>query len=463
MPLSRIPSPFTSLSRKVNMQDRAVIYRNLSAEQPVALYRVDTAQLEAAKVVHQKIHSLTNNTFDLVVFHSKGEHPLEIQLQADSYPKACLSNHPTLMDGLNIAATSWFDFYSYAGWKTMQASTYFSVDKSNPTVIRLRPSLRVALDPADCPGIDNFIRKQSRKRTGTALVSPPKKAARTETNPTPGHRRDTIEVADSSPTKFSTLLLLARTEAATPSHHREIIEIPDSPPATSSTFPSTSRALIPPFPQLPPPSEPTEKRFPDAFYLYEHDKGWREYDTIRDSTSGKSSIPAHFARLFPRAKYSHTTVTLWRNFFLRAPLHLKQHYVALGRTEEGSWKAFVAGVRNGLPLPSSSSTGASFLPIIVKSESQLATVPAPVPSAPLDMDPVMSLPSSTPTPRPDTELLAIPAFGVCDFCDIPLTIALSAKLIQLTPKSHSVPMPANPNHCVARTVTPSVVLSTPPT
>ncbi|KAJ7862006.1 hypothetical protein B0H14DRAFT_3444975 [Mycena olivaceomarginata] len=190
MPLSRIPSPFTSLSRKVNMQDRAVIYRNLSGEQPVALYRVGTAQPEAAKVVHQKIHSLTNNTFDLVVFHSKGEHPLEIQLQADSYPKACLSNHPTLMDGLDIAATSWFDLYSNSGWKTMQASTYFSADKSNPTIIRLRPSLRVALDPADCPGIDNFIGKQSRKRTGTALVSPPKKAARTETNPTPGHRRD---------------------------------------------------------------------------------------------------------------------------------------------------------------------------------------------------------------------------------------------------------------------------------
>ncbi|KAJ7862007.1 hypothetical protein B0H14DRAFT_3444976 [Mycena olivaceomarginata] len=87
--------------------------------------------------------------------------------------------------------------------------------------------------------------------------------------------------------------------------------------------------------------------------------------------------------------------------------------------------------------------------MIVKSEPQLATVPAPVPSAPLDTDPVMSLPSSTPTPRPDTEPLAIPAFGVCDFCDILLTIAPSAKLIQLTPKSHSVPTPANPNHRVA--------------
>jgi hypothetical protein len=40
MPLSRIPSPFTSLSRKVNMQDRAVIYRNLSGEQPIALVGV---------------------------------------------------------------------------------------------------------------------------------------------------------------------------------------------------------------------------------------------------------------------------------------------------------------------------------------------------------------------------------------------------------------------------------------
>jgi hypothetical protein len=87
--------------------------------------------------------------------------------------------------------------------------------------------------------------------------------------------------------------------------------------------------------------------------------------------------------------------------------------------------------------------------MIVKSEPQLATVPAPVPSAPLDTDPVMSLPSSTPTPRPDTEPPALPAFGVCDFCDIPLTIARLAKLIQLTPKSHSVPTPANPNHRVA--------------
>ncbi|KAJ7862331.1 hypothetical protein B0H14DRAFT_3444707 [Mycena olivaceomarginata] len=141
------------------------------------------------------------------------------------------------MNDLQINPMTWFDLWIRSDWKIVQASTTFEIDRNHPSVIRLRPSLMIELPIEDCPGIDRFL---SRKGIGTALVSPPKKTARTETISAPAQARD-------------------------------IIEIPDSPPLSASSglppIPSTST------PSLPRPT-PVGKRYPDAFYVIEHQEAW---------------------------------------------------------------------------------------------------------------------------------------------------------------------------------------------
>ncbi|KAJ7323509.1 hypothetical protein DFH08DRAFT_817538 [Mycena albidolilacea] len=362
---------------------------------------------------------------------TKGERPLQLQINVDSHQTRLL-NHPALMNGLQIDQSSWFDLY---------VSTYFLLNKHTPTRIRLQPGLLVEFTLVDCPGINEFIGKQSRKRTGTALVSP-SKAAQTGTSSTPGH-------------------------------HQEIIEIPDSPPPTFPPgiplMPSSSRVPVLfqvqsqqatlPHHQSPLHITSTEKKFPDAFYACEHEAAWKAYNELRDSTPGKTSILSAFPTLFPGTKYSYTTVTLWRNTFINVPPHVKAHFVAFGRTDAGSWKAFLHGLREveaGRPLVSIN-TNAALTP------TPIASLPSAPPTKAVKAEPVPEQPlipnliarhanSPNPTPAPANPAI-LPEYGLCDFCDMPLTVAASAKLAQLLaqliPLSHLAPTPANTNHRIA--------------
>lgn len=189
------------------------------------------------------------------------------------------SAYPTLMNDLGINESTWFDLLVHGDWKTFQASTPFSVDKHHPTVIRLRPSLREELEVSDCPNLDSIISQQPRKRTSTALVSPPKKLARTDI-------------------------------ASTPAQARHIIEIPDSPPLTpSSILPSTVSASVS-TPSAMTRPEPTGKQFPWGFYVIEHKEAWEYYNRLKDS--GPISIPRAFSTLFPGAVYKNTAVKKYR-------------------------------------------------------------------------------------------------------------------------------------------------------
>ncbi|KAJ7863606.1 hypothetical protein B0H14DRAFT_3607254 [Mycena olivaceomarginata] len=372
-------------------------------------YHNDNVRFDTSKVTRQKVDAIVAKTSNLVVYYSKGQSPLQLQIDVDA-SQTRLSDHPGLIEGLQINPASWLDLYANLEWKTMQASTYFLLDKHAPTLIRLRPSLLVELDLGDCPNIDKFIGKQSRKRTGTALVSPPK-AARTNTNLTPGQSRD-------------------------------VIEIPDSPPTTSTVFPllvplvpSSSHAPILSQLQSLPQTASPERKFPDSFYACEHDAAWKKYDALRDSSSGKTSIPAVFSTLFPDGA-----------IYLFTPPHVKQHFVAFGRTEEGSWKSFLVGLRDveaGRSLVS-----AAPIPMLHHSPAPTTIVkvePAPIPAA--QDGSILNPPPAQRDPAPAS------VFGLCDFCDIPLTIAPSAKLTQLltqlVPQSQLDPTPVNPNHRAA--------------
>ncbi|KAJ7809306.1 hypothetical protein B0H14DRAFT_3759998, partial [Mycena olivaceomarginata] len=157
----RLTSQCTPPSRppaQASRRDQAVTLR--STEQSVEHCHNDNVRFDTSKVTRQKVDAIVAKPSNLVVYYSKGQSPLQLQIDVDA-SQTRLSDHPGLIEGLQINPASWLDLYANLEWKTMQASTYFLLDKHAPTLIRLRPSLLVELDLGDCPDIDKFIGKQS--------------------------------------------------------------------------------------------------------------------------------------------------------------------------------------------------------------------------------------------------------------------------------------------------------------
>ncbi|KAJ7658509.1 hypothetical protein B0H17DRAFT_1213190 [Mycena rosella] len=115
---------------------------------------------------------------------SKAQQPIKLEHSVPTYSQMQFSASPSLMDGVSLTETLWFDLYDFSeqGWKTIQASAVFHVDKTRPTIIRLCPNLRTELALNECPGLDDILAQQPHmiKRRPGELVSPAKKIARTE-------------------------------------------------------------------------------------------------------------------------------------------------------------------------------------------------------------------------------------------------------------------------------------------
>ncbi|KAF7372442.1 hypothetical protein MVEN_00105500 [Mycena venus] len=112
--------------------------------------------VDTGKAARQKLTAIANRTAELVIFHTKGVAPLQLQVQVTSLLQMQLLAHPTLMNDLQINPMTWFDLWVRSDWKTVQASTTFEIDRNHPSIIRLRPSLMIELPIEDRPGIDRF-------------------------------------------------------------------------------------------------------------------------------------------------------------------------------------------------------------------------------------------------------------------------------------------------------------------
>ncbi|KAJ7189096.1 hypothetical protein C8R46DRAFT_1244561 [Mycena filopes] len=368
--------------------------------QPEAQDLVDTG-----KIARQRLD--VNHTADLIVFHTKGANPLQLQLPAPSFPQMQLSAHPALLQSLEIADAAWIDLYT-------------------------NPGLLVEFRMEDCPGLNEIISQQSRKRVGSALVSPPKKIARTDAAvAAPAAQGHVVEPP--SPTTPSSVAL------PSPAH----------PPASSTVL--TRPALV-------------GKKFPHSFFAVEHQEGWGYYDQLQDSGT-KTSIAKAWPNLFPGSDYFKTTVTAYRGMWVKAPDEIKAYFASLGCTPEGSWAAFAAACK-------ADTAGQPWRPepltVQVAEPTALLSVSAPVgalkpASAPaaeqLSIPAVaerLSIPPVDP-PAPfsfDSSDTILPGqLGLCSFCDTPFTVALSAKSVghleKLIPTSTVSPTSVNPNHRVA--------------
>ncbi|KAF8169031.1 hypothetical protein K438DRAFT_1983609 [Mycena galopus ATCC 62051] len=322
-----------------------------------------------------------------------------------------LSSTP-LLQGLGMTENSWIDIYNYAecAWKTLQATAVFHVDKSCPTIIRIRPNLLVELELGDCPGIKEFLLQRPRpiKRKLDDLVSPPKKRTHTE---------------DMISAKLDMI------------HAKSVIVIDASPPSSPTSLPptaagasaSTSTFTVP---------EPQAKTWPGGYYIYEHEAAWVKYNQAKDKYGrNKVSIPGLWDELFPGSMFRHTTVTLWRKFWSEAPSAVKDSCVKAGRKNTGSWQYFVDAVR-------AHSEGHPLVQPDVKMEASVPTSTglqlAESPDQQFDSIP------------PPLILPALIAVESCNFCNAEITVHPSPKLDQIMADilslTQSSPTPQNPNH-----------------
>ncbi|KAJ7811483.1 hypothetical protein B0H14DRAFT_2181132, partial [Mycena olivaceomarginata] len=358
----------------------------------------------------QRLEKLEQQSCDFFFYHTHDKPPTKLGHAVTHYPKMQLSSTP-LLQGLGMTENSWIDIYNYAesSWKTLQATAVFLVDKSRPTILRIRPSLLVELNLGECPGIEELLIQQPRtvKRKLDDLVSPPKKRTQTDD----AIRANPVIVIDDS-----------------------LLPSPTLPPSTTSgTFASTYTSTV---------SETQAKIWPGGYYIYEHEAAWVKYNQAKDEYGrNKVSIPALWNELFPGSKFKHTTVTLWRKFWNTAPLDVKDRCVKAGRRHGGSWQYFVDAVR-------AHSGGHPLVEPDVKMEASpststvLRTIPEPSDQQSIPIPPPLLLPAPIPQPF-DPALL-------CNYCDELLPAVQSETLLAMGEKLFALswddPLPENSHH-----------------
>ncbi|KAJ7255483.1 hypothetical protein B0H12DRAFT_534582 [Mycena haematopus] len=371
------------------------------------------------KAERQRLDKLEQQSCDFIVYHTSGRAPTNLGHPVPTYPKMQLSS-TALLQGLGMTENSWFDIYNYveSSWKTLQATAVFLVDKTRPTIIRIRPSLLAELTLDECPNINDLLTPQPRaiKRKLDDLVSPLKKLPRTTT------------VADT--TEAKTVIIIDSPPSSPTLHPSTSGDVSTSSAASTSTAAVTSNTQ-------------QAKIWPGGYYVYEHEAAWIKYKHLKDEYGrNKVSIHGTWDQLFPGSKFVHTTVTLWRKFWSTAPQHLKDHCVGEGRKHSGSWQHFVDTVR-------AHNDGRPFELPVVKTEptstsTHLKSIPLP--------DPPAMLASATEVP-PEMGVSDPRACELCVFCNAEITVRPSAKLDQILahilPSTRLEPTSRNPNRRTA--------------
>jgi hypothetical protein len=415
---------------------------------------------------------------------------------------------------LKLTDTSRLDYWN-GSWKIIDIFTVLTVEKGRTTLLKLRPSVLEELTLEDCPGLAERLARQPRvvgtKRLGQPLevVSPVKKAARTENNPT-------ISVAGAAIANAA-IIVIDDDEPMPP-----VISDPPPTPSTStvpldsaSTSSITGSSVV----QQPAKKLKSSRRVAREWILdcplSVWQAGWlkihRMIDNDKRNTTEASAFPVVFNRPYVKA-----TVSKYKGKFKNLPGDVRDLYLSLGDIPSASFQHALAAADR--PRASPDDSGNNPPPIASSSANAELTASNAVPP-PAITPPLAPVPQSLPTPqnppspilqpllstprnvaphlrlpgsgyedplrnldlesplkpsavnRGDVDLMELgldpdiyanmllsqpciihsqAQFGLCPFCDVPYVAAPSAKLQRMLSdaeeNSVSSPNSANPNH-----------------
>ncbi|KAF8077600.1 hypothetical protein FPV67DRAFT_1662416 [Lyophyllum atratum] len=465
-PLPLRPAPHPSLPGPIPISGstqacQRVMRHGHSLSQPLSeewatVYQAATQRKQEAKSLklrQQEMDDRKRRSCTLIIYHTEGKEPLRLNHCVDTFPQLVLESVPLFVDHLKLNGASRLDYWQ-GEWTTISLETPLVIEKDQRVLLRCRPNLLQPLE--DCPGLDNELNLQptrrpvNNKRTGTTLVSPVKKTARHE----------------HWPSEASTSII------APPRLHSTLFPAPaPSSPSPAPSSPSPAPARQSSKPTQPPKKVAKERKWPHDFYTYEIRDGFREFNNmLKKNNLEKTAFP----KAFGGAKYVKTTVWKYKNIWNNANAALKDTYVNLNGSDTGLFSRFLIALKEDAKRRDMDSAEPSPSP---PSSPKPGSRPSPSsPSSP----PSSPKPGSHPSPSPPSQHLVkaegkeavddistdsddpgeFPANNdqeLCPFCDEPMEVAGSAKLLAmrkaLLDKTWPDPSPRLPNHRSATSFT----------
>ncbi|KAJ6547957.1 hypothetical protein DFH09DRAFT_926742, partial [Mycena vulgaris] len=397
-------------------------------------------------------------TIELVIYHLANNPPLVFYQYIPTFPNLQLSSLPdNTLEALKLTNTSRADYWN-GSWKIVDMQTVLTVEKGRSTLIKLRPSLLQELSLQECPGLSEQLSRQPRvvgtKRTGLEVVSPMKKAAKTNEN-------------------------LTISAAAAGAAVQTIIDVDSLPshtaPATSPSQTGAAHTSLPPTPAIPSASPlllvigkaKSTKRAEREWILDCSLTFWTDgWDKIRiqiQNDRRNTTEASSFPKVFAPQRYVKSTVAKYKRIFAAIPEDLKDEYLTMGDVPEASFAHVLAAMER---LSGSAPLSYRAADIIEIPSTPPSSTPPPANHralADVAPRPRQEMVGILSTPRrdrdfttglrlrrePDCEEDDDPT-TLCSFCDEKLPAVPSARLAalreDLQDKSRPCPIPGNAGH-----------------
>lgn len=371
------------------------------------------------------------------------------------------------MNALDLTDASALEHWT-GRWEGIGLETVLRVNTEHDVLLRQRASWRARAKDSDYPGLSERLRKQPQrhdtasKRAGQALVSPPKKVARTS----PDSEAFTNRTRPSSPELVPELL-----HATVPnleSHGRSrspSVEVLSPHPLPRAIAPLPQRSLLlhpTPSTQASESNSAGAKRrtWPTDFTV---DELWSGFAAIQKAIDRTGTYEkAEFMPVFG-CKYTKSTVVRNKALLLKALPELRVKYASK------KWSDFLSILRKQQPeLFDKSSHSAIRSPFDDLSPPSTSVESAPASTQPAEPDStgtaslVIDSPSAAASDNDDnndfSEFFPDLESGLplCDFCDETMTATPSARLLEMRRDLEKTSWPSpgvNPNHRTARRAT----------
>ncbi|GJE98504.1 hypothetical protein PsYK624_147360 [Phanerochaete sordida] len=206
-----------------------------------------------------------------VIWYENGQQPLVLSEVVDSYPNVALRSIAKLA-ALNLDTTSVLEYWN-GEWILCGIETPLTVDTDHALLLRTRPTLTLQL--ADCPGLEDRLETQVKRRGGIKrraplMTSPVKKMARAVQDLSiprlPALRLSPVPSRSVSPSPFPT------SSRTTPRPRSPSLELLQSPPLRPAPLAPVAGAL--------PPTALAARAWPKDFTVREIVDGFRELERL---------------------------------------------------------------------------------------------------------------------------------------------------------------------------------------
>lgn len=245
------------------------------------------------------------------------------------------------LQGLDIAENTHLDVYVDGAFKTFRAtsSSVVNVEKGRSVIIKLRPSFLLGLDASQCPGLDEFVEKQSRGRSKRRhspdpVVSPAKRHCPSNLSPPPVEQHKSQPPLPPKPPRPDPIGDLLK----------ESQDLESNASATSRSSNTRSVTELSSKAKGKKPERQIHSKWPTDYYVCEVRDGLKRLKALKDHDR-KSRLDVNFPVVFDNLRYSKTTFSKWNRVFDAAIddatlRDVVEQFIKMGKVKDALWPKF---------------------------------------------------------------------------------------------------------------------------